>query len=132
MSSRPVERSPQLNRPATPTRKHWLRLGAISTRNILFEIKMWVQVMAWGLWHQQASRTPTGTWLCARSNGAVIEPPEDADQQTKDLWKQHSELETKLRGEMGAQAAKRRKDNLASSEAAAKTAAELQAGAANR
>ena len=66
-------------------------------------------------------------------NGAVIESPEDADQETKDLWKQHSELEKKLqhlRGEMGAQAAKRRKINLASPEAAAKAAAELQVAAA--
>ena len=41
-------------------------------------------------------------------NGAVIEPPEDADQETKDFLKQHNELEKKLqhlRGEVGAQAA---------------------------
>ena len=50
-------------------------------------------------------------------NGAVIEPPEDGDQETKDFWKQHNELGKKLQhllGEIGAQAAKRRKVNLAS------------------
>ena len=44
-------------------------------------------------------------------NGAVIEP-EDADQETKELWNQHSELEKKLphlRGELGAQATKQQK-----------------------
>ena len=38
-------------------------------------------------------------------HGAVIEQVEDADQETKDLWKQDSELEKKLhhiRGEIGA------------------------------
>ena len=29
-------------------------------------------------------------------NGVVIEPPEDADQETKDLWQQHRELKKKL------------------------------------
>ena len=48
-------------------------------------------------------------------NDVVIEPPEDADQETKDHWEQHTELEKKLqllRGEMGAEAAKRRKVNV--------------------
>ena len=61
-------------------------------------------------------RTPGG-----KVDGAVIEPPEDADQEAKDIWKQHNELERKLqhiRGEMGAQAAKRRKVNLASPQGA--------------
>ena len=47
-------------------------------------------------------------------DGVVIELPEDADQETKDLWQQHRELEKhvqQLRGEMGPQAAKRRKVN---------------------
>ena len=67
-------------------------------------------------------------------DGVVDELPEDADQETKDFWQQCSDLEKKmqqLRGEMGAQAAKRRKVNLTSPAPAAKTAADLQAAAAN-
>ena len=66
-------------------------------------------------------------------DGVVIELPEDTDPETKDFWQQHREIEKKmqqLQGEMGVQGAKRRKVKLASPEAAAKTAAELQAAAA--
>ena len=65
-------------------------------------------------------------------DGVVIEPPEDADQETKDPRQQHRELEKRmlqLRREMGAKAAKRRKVNMESLEAAAETAADLQAAA---
>ena len=66
-------------------------------------------------------------------DGVVIELPKDADQETKDLWQQHCDLEKRmlqLRGEMGAEAANNRKVNLEMPEAAAKTAADLQAAAA--
>ena len=66
-------------------------------------------------------------------DGVVIGLLEDADQEIRDLWQQHRELEKKmhqLRGGMEAQAAKRRKVNLASPEAPAKAAADLQAAAA--
>ena len=56
-----------------------------------------------------------------------------ADQETEDLWQRHRELEKKMQqllGEMGAQAEKRRKVNLASTEAVAKVAGCLQAAAA--
>ena len=64
-----------------------------------------------------SNRDASGDVAMGEVDGVVIELPDDTEQ--------HRELEKKmqqLRGEMGAQAAKRRKVNLASREAAAKTA----------
>ena len=59
-------------------------------------------------------------------NDVVIAPPGDADQENKDLWPQLEKKMQQLLGEMGAN----RRRVLASLEAAAKTAADLQAAAA--
>ena len=66
-------------------------------------------------------------------DGVDVELPDYAGQHTKDLWQQHCELDKQMPqfpGEIGAQAATRRKVFLASPEAAAMVAAELQAAAA--
>ena len=77
-----------------------------------------------------SNKDASGDMEIREVDGVVTEPPEDADQDTKDLWQQHRELEKRmlqLRGEMDAEAGKRRKVNLESLEAAAKTAADLRA-----
>ena len=80
------------------------------------------------------NKDASGDVAMGEVDGVGIELPKDADQETKDLWQQHHELEKKvqqLRGEMGAKAAKRREANLASPEAVVKVAAEAQAATTN-
>ena len=81
----------------------------------------------------ESNKDASGDVAMGEVDGVVIELPQDADQETKDLWQQRRELEKQmqqLQGEMGAQAAKRRKVYLVSPEAAGKAAADLQAAAA--
>ena len=114
-SSRPAKYPLQLNRTETLTRKLWPRRRATSTRLSPSGCPLGHDVCT-GQGAMPAAtasnKDASGDVAMGDVDGVVIEPPEDTDQETRDLWKQHSELEKKLHhvcGGMGAPAAKRRK-----------------------
>ena len=84
-SNRLAERSLQPNRTVTMTKKQWPKRGATSTR--LGKSALLGSLLA-ALWITISKDAGKDVVMC-EVNGAVIEPPEDADQETKDLWKQH-------------------------------------------
>ena len=100
----------QLSRIVTPTRKLWR--GATFTRRsksillVSLLAALWITMAAPGRVPAAAAasyKDASGDVAVGEVDGVVIELPEDADQETKDLWQQHRELEKKLQQLRGSQ-----------------------------